>query len=456
MRWLVALLAACGGGGPTCKDVSTEALVIGYCEQDAWSAELRGCVAKAKTPGEASVCFPVKPMPALELAPSQATLDAIGKNPKGLTAVAFLDREGAPELARYLDKLPLHVERYDRFKDYQVAAQYKVVRDGLVLVRGERREIVELADRPKERVYFDANVLNRIEKLKRDPRHAYLLTGHGEITDPEAKPAARPRATTSLMRALTELALSPAPLALTGDVPADASVVLWLGPQTALSPAQEQALIAYLLRGGALLVALDPDFPVGLGALGPVLAVRFDPGHLTDDKAFLPIYKDKRDHRVLGVKPPDPHARSSGALPLIDSGTLSHAEGATVVVTIESMASSFIDKNDNFEHDDDEPRQKYPVAIATVGAAFRSQVYADADLFADVKTSVAGRVYVTFPFAQSLPDAIQWLLGDDAIAKAPEAAAPSKPQLDAIAAAQAARDHDDQVRRAVENALRKR
>jgi len=464
MRWWIPLLAACGGGAaPTCKDVvhatgSDATLLVGYCEQDAWSVELRGCVGKAKTPGEVSACFPVPPLAELALEPSQATLDAIGSDPTGITAIAFVDRDADPELARYVDKLPLHVERYDRLRDHQLALTYGMVRDGLVIQRGERRQVVEVPPlgEAKQRLGFDGQVLAALLKVKREPRHAYLLTGHGELNDAASKPVragVRPRATTMLMKSLTELDLSPAPLALVGDVPADASVVLWLGPQLPLAPAQEQALLAYLARGGALLVALDPDFPVGLGALEPVLGVHFDPGHLTDDKAFLLLFHDQRDHRVLAAEYPGKRpASATGPLPLIDAGTLAVAPGTTasVQVLVASGANSFIDRNDNAVHDDDEPRRTYPVAISSTGPTFRAQVYADADLFADVQ---AGGRYLAFPFMYALPDAIHWLHRDEQIAVPIE---PNQAQLAAVAAAQARRDHVDEVRRTAERALRAR
>ena len=85
----------------------------------------------------------------------------------------------------------------------------------------------------------------------------YFLTDHGEGDLANAVPQ---EGYTKLRGALADELYQVKPLSLTtsGGVPEDAAVVVLLGPKVDLLPAELSALDAYVQRGGALLILLDP------------------------------------------------------------------------------------------------------------------------------------------------------------------------------------------------------
>jgi ABC-type uncharacterized transport system involved in gliding motility auxiliary subunit len=91
----------------------------------------------------------------------------------------------------------------------------------------------------------------------------YFLTGHGEGDLTNAVPQ---EGYSKLNGALADEFYQVKPLSLTtsGAVPADAAVVILLGPKVDLLPAELSALDAYVQRGGALLILLNPKAPPSL------------------------------------------------------------------------------------------------------------------------------------------------------------------------------------------------
>lgn len=354
----------------------------------------------------------------------------------------------------------LQIEEHDRFVNAELAGKYKVTKDGvIVLVKGsgdqEKSEKIEVdTDIEKARKgasklrNFDREVNTQLMKLVRDKRKAYVMTGHGEITDPDSIPPELkgrvPERRTSVFRKrLGELNYEVKDLGLIDlakDVPEDATIVIMLAPTVPLMPAEWAALGRYLDKGGRLLVAFDPKADPSFGELEGKLGIKFNPAPLTDDQAFLPQRGTPADRRFAITTQFSAHASTTAlsrsvdkGLILIESGALEDApitakgEQPKKTITIRSMETSFLDLNENFAFDSDEKRQRWNIGAAIEGPrikgadgkekdGYRVLAFADADLFADALVSSMGRAAVVLVSGPLLDDAVKWLGGEEVFA----------------------------------------
>lgn len=365
----------------------------------------------------------------------------------------------------------VQVEEYDRYVSADLAAKYKVNKDGvIVMIRGEKSETLEVdtnfASARKSRRgsntlrNLDREVNTRLMKLIRDRRKAYLTIGHGEINDPNSvdpafKGKVRQRQTQVFRRRLGDLGYEIKNLGLIDlarDVPEDATLVVLLAPTQQLQPAELAALDRYLGKGGRVLFALDPQGEATLGSLEGRLGVRFDrSGSITDDRSFLPQRGNVSDRRFALTTQFSAHASTTAlsrtiesGLPLVDSGALFDAdftgesaqgEKPKKTFVIRSMETSWLDRNNNFQVDDKatdpallEKRDRYNVAAAIEGNkvkgadgqekdGFRALVYADVDLFADaVMDAGFGQRALVMIGGPLLEDAVRWLGGEEIFA----------------------------------------
>jgi hypothetical protein len=369
------------------------------------------------------------------------------------------------EVKRYFEELSsasggkVIVEEHDRFMNADLASKYKVTKDGtIVLVRGkddkEKSQTMDVdTDITKARKgagklrNLDREVNTLLLKLVREKRKAYVMTGHGEMNDPDSVPPdlkgrVPERRTTVFKKRLGELNYEVKDLGLidlASNVPDDATVVIMLAPTAELQQPEWEALDRYLAKGGRVMIALDPKSLPTLGALEGRLGLRFNPADLTDDKAFLPQRGTPADRRFAITTQFSAHASTTSlsrsvdkGLILIDSGALEEipytvTPAPSKTITIRSMESSFLDLNNNFNFDQlaGEKRQRWNIGAAIEGPkvkgadgkdtdGFRALVFADADLFADVMFSNAmGRAAVVLVSGPLLEDSIKWLGGDE-------------------------------------------
>jgi hypothetical protein len=353
------------------------------------------------------------------------------------------------------------IEEHDRFRDAELAGKYKVTKDGvIVLVKGtgdkEKSQTIDVdTDIEKARKgasklrNFDREVNSVLLKLVREKRKAYVMTGHGEITDPDSVPPelkgrVPERRTSVFKKRLAELNYEVKDLGLIDlakDVPDDATIVIMLAPSIPLQPAEWAALSRYLDKGGRLMIAMDPKADPSLGELEGKLGVKFNPAPLTDDQAFLPQRGTLADRRFAITTQFSAHASTTAlsrsvdkGLVLIESGALEDAplQGSAVApkktVTIRSMDSSFIDTNDNFQFDGaSEKRQRWTLAEAFEGPklkdaegkdrdGYRVALFADADLFADALVQSMGRAAIVLVSGPLLDDTVKWLGGEEVFA----------------------------------------
>lgn len=352
----------------------------------------------------------------------------------------------------------VQISSHDRLAEAELAAKFNVTKDGVaVLVRGSRKPVTieipaeELKDPEKLRKSktlrtFDSKVNKELMKLARDKRKAYVMTGHGEMNDPESLPPelkgkVPERRVTKFKERLGALNYETKDLGLIDlakDVPDDATIVIMLAPTIPLQEAEWAALDRYLDKGGRLLVALDPKADPSLGALEGKLGLKMIPGDLTDDVAFLPQRGGPADRRFAITTQFSAHASTTAlsrsvdkGLILINAGALDDIpfadpkSGAKKTVTIRSMESSFLDLNNNFTHDKDtEKKQRWNIAVAVEGPklsggadGFRALVFADTDLFADALVQNAARqaavILISGPL---LDDSVKWLGGEEVFA----------------------------------------
>lgn len=400
-------------------------------------------------------------------APGESTQKIAASSAEPIKVLLFFPEvnEVKEQVKRYFEALSsasggkIVVEEHDRFLDAELAGKYKVTKDGtIVLVRGkddkEKSQTMDV-DTDIEKARKGAGKLRNLDrevntlllKLVREKRKAYVMTGHGEMNDPDSVPPdlkgrIPERRTTVFKKRLGELNYEVKDLGLidlASNVPDDATVVIMLAPTLALQQAEWEALDRYLARGGKLMVALDPKSEPSLGLLEGRLGLRFNPADITDDKAFLPQRGTAADRRFAITTQFSAHASTTSlsrsvdkGLILIDSGALEEIPYTTTpapskTITIRTMESSFLDLNNNFNFDQlaGEKRQRWNIGAAVEGPkikdaegkdkdGFRALVFADADLFADVLFSNAmGRAAVVLVSGPLLEDSIKWLGGDE-------------------------------------------
>jgi hypothetical protein len=399
--------------------------------------------------------------------PGESTQKIVSTSSDPIKVLLFFPDPNAvkDQVKGYFDALAsasgkLVVEQHDRLADAELAGKYKVTKDGtVVFVRGtgdkEKSQTMDVdTDFAKARTSssklrnFDREVNSLLLKLVRDKRKAYLLTGHGEITDPESLPAelkgkVPDRKTTVFKRRLGELNYEVKNLGLidlSKDVPEDATIVIGMAPSVALQPAEWAALVRYLERGGRLFLALDPKGEGSMGELEAKLAIKMVPGDLTDEVQYLPQRGMLTDRRFVITNQFSAHASTTSlsrtsadrGLILIDAGAVEDIPytgkpelAPKKTVTIRSMETSFMDRNDNFTFDGagatPEKKQKWSIAVAVEGSkigdkdGYRALIFADVDLFADALFQSMGRASVGLVSGPLLDDSIRWLGGEEAI-----------------------------------------
>lgn len=366
----------------------------------------------------------------------------------------------------YFDQLAsdtnnMEVSLHDRYAEASLAAKYKVTRDGIVvLARGqETKEKFFTVDIPEKELKepekirtsntlrtWDGKVNKELVKLMRDKRKAYVMTGHGELNDPESVPSEKKgsipeRRTTKFKAQLADRNYEVKELGLidmSKDIPDDAHIVFVLAPTAPLLDAEWEAIARYLDRGGRLLLAMDPKAHPSMGALEGKLGLKYNPLPLTDDVAHYPQTRGPGDKRFVITTQFSAHGSTTSLSRTVDKGLILIEAGALEdtpfvpatnapkkTVTLRSMETTYQDVNDDLKFDAaTEKKQRYNIGVAIEGNktpeakdGYRALVFSDADLFADAFVGGQGRaptvILVSGPL---LRDSIDWLGGEEVIA----------------------------------------
>jgi hypothetical protein len=212
------------------------------------------------------------------------------------------------------------VTRLDQAVDPARAHELGVSGNGVVVVaRDKRREKIPVpvkleSARGKLRT-LDQDVYKRLVTVSRGTRTAYFVQGHEERSFNSSGETDK-RGTVRLLRdLLSEVGFDAKDLGMAqglgNQLPADAGMVLMLGPKRPLMPAETETLLRYFNNKGRLLVALDPEGGDAAADLLTGLSLRFDPTVLANDQ----IYWVRTRQKWGGVATPSPDsaARSSSA-----------------------------------------------------------------------------------------------------------------------------------------------
>ena len=371
--------------------------------------------------------------------PTEATLSLVQAAGKPVEIYLFFAK-GSPVLAQvrdYYDALAAQgaqVQVLDQALDIELAKSLGVSRNGTVAIRsGERAEnwyIGEDRDEARRHVKdLENGMRERLSKVTREARRIYMTYGHGERMEGRAGQNDRPAASQfqQLAKALNgrirKLGVTEG---FAEQVPADAELVVIHGPTQPFLPAEVDALLAYLRRGGSLLVMLDPGTNHGLERVLHELGVSATGRRLANDREFVRQTNTKADHGFLFSRSFVNHraVRSLGesvrgaALLVRDAGALVRDESnkvARVTFLARTRPYTFEDLNGNWEFDEATEKRGLFELVAAVelpaaapgGAGARAIVVGDSDVLADGMVDNEGNA--AFGLDTSL-----WLLHDDA------------------------------------------
>lgn len=370
----------------------------------------------------------------------------------------------------------IKITTYDNAVDISKAKELNVSANGIVVIsRAGRKETlnigVELDGARNQLRNLDKDVQKRLLQVARPGRTIYLTSGHGErgfdpANDTDKRPTLR-----DLREVLQGQSYAVRTLGLAEglgvDIPADAAVVMIVGPTSEFLPEELAALERYLDKGGRLFVALDPDvrtdptqpggpplLPELLGSLG----LKFDPTPLANDQIFAQrsYQKSDRGNIATGGYSSHPAVASLSKLGmrapmiLVGAGHLEEVKvrppNTTVDFTVRAQGQTFLDANRDFVDQPTEPRKTWELAAAVKrkieapkddaakdedakDAAAKKDVKTDdkkkkkkkkpsdemrAVVLADVDALVDG-VLANPGNAYFLLDGVKWLSGDESI-----------------------------------------
>jgi hypothetical protein len=392
--------------------------------------------------------------------PGAATKGMLSSLDDPITAMLFFPDVNPvkDEVLAYLNGLAdasvhLRIESYDRLQSPRLAERYEVTDDGtLLFVRGDQSQRLvvgsDLRQAGSALRNLDRQVQAKLLPILRGYRKVYLTTGHGELNDstgagaPEGAPLGRVAALSELLKLLSyEVSDLGSVGGLGRDVPADAAIVMVLGPRRPFFEEEMAALERFLTRGGALLLALDPESSFTMGPLEQRLGVRYVSTPLADEQEHLQQRGDLSDRRLIITNRFTSHeavtslarAGLSTGILLVGPGHLDAVEGATSTprFVVNSLETTFADLSGDYRFDEArEERQAYNLVAAVQGEVvaasnplvpdpetMRALVFASSSLFSDaVLTSLA-------PNAALVGDGIKWLGREETFAGATESEA---------------------------------
>jgi hypothetical protein len=370
--------------------------------------------------------------------PTDSTLSLVQASSRPVEIYLFFAK-GSPVLAEILDYFEALQEQgaqvhvLDQALDMELAKGLGVSRNGTVALRsGERRENWYLGeDRDEARRHvkdLENGIRDRLSKITRELKTIYMTYGHGERMEGRAGAQDRPAASQfhQLAKALNAKIKRLGVAEGFGEgVPADAELVVIHGPTAPFLPAEVEQLQAYLRRGGALLLLLDPGTQHGLEPLLRTLGLAAPGRTVANDREFVRQTQTRADHGFLFSRSFVNHraVRSLGesvrnaTLLVRDAGQLLRdAQGnpdARVTFLARTRPFTFEDVNGNWQFDEGSEKRGLFELVAAVeipgaeGRDARAIVTSDSDLLADGMVSNEGNAAFGL-------DASLWLLRDDA------------------------------------------
>jgi hypothetical protein len=289
--------------------------------------------------------------------PSDSTRKMAESLSEPVEVIAFFPQvnEIKSEVDGYLAELSkgipsLKVEVVDRLLEPKRARELRATQDGvIVLSRGTVTETLNIGTDPKlarpKLKTLDRDFQERLLKLVRSRRVAYLSVGHGELNDTgraEDKDRAVRIARTLLEKQnymVKDLGLVQG---LATDVPEDAAIVFVLGPTEPFAPEEIAALGRYADRGGKLFLALDPE---GIG-ISEAQAAGVTPGGEPPAPAQAATKPDQEPAAEPGEQPAPkqppakPGADTPDALATADDGSKQSPSGLEALARVVGLELS--------------------------------------------------------------------------------------------------------------------
>lgn len=325
----------------------------------------------------------------------------------------------------------------DHALDPELARKHRVPGNGYVLmVRGqgesaqsERFEVGTELEIARSRLRtLDGRFKESFLKITRPPRSLHLTVGHGERTATGAEGDGPGDKTTVLADYLSQLNVTTSPLGiaqgLASAVPEDARAVALLGPRSKVSPEEAEVLLAYVRRGGRLLITVDPNVDSGLAPLLEGLGVEMLPGVLASERRYRPRFRTNVDRANVYTNEFSSHPSvstasrrpSEVAAIFVQGGGLAAKPGATpapqVTFPVRASADIWRDLDENYERSGTEAVEPVnlmaAVSIRTGGEEGRAVVIADGDFATDKVLPNPGNTVI-------LIDSIRWLIGEEEI-----------------------------------------
>jgi hypothetical protein len=323
----------------------------------------------------------------------------------------------------------------------ELAAKHKVRDNGnVLLVQGEGDEQKgeffrvgqELTEARGTLKKLDAMFQQSFTKLARPERILYITVGHGEpnATLSDARSA---DATTLMADVLRRINLKTrdlgVPQGLAREVPAEASAVMVVGPKEKFMPEEAETLLAYVRKGGKLLLMLDPDKDVGLTPLLTGLGIELSPGTVNSESFHMVHANNQSDRGIV-------FANHYSSHPSVTTVSRHQREVASVFVNGVAMVASkapvepkprvtfplrtdpqfWRDKNGDFNQDKDEPTETLNLMAASTitvpakgdvkAGEGRAVVIGDGDFMTNKVAANNGNVLL-------FVDSLAWLVGNE-------------------------------------------
>ncbi|MEM7154242.1 MAG: Gldg family protein [Myxococcota bacterium] len=283
---------------------------------------------------------------------------------------------------------------------------------------------------------LDAEVQKMLIELGQGERVAYFTVGHGELNW-SAQTEQADLSIKGLRSRMKELGFSIKPLGLTeglGErVPEDATLVLILGPAKPFFQAEVDAISTYVDRGGAVLMAREPEItregqilPANpLDDLMTKYGVKMGVGVLAAERGVVPLARNRRDAFNIVTNGFTSHATtrqvSDRAQQLaVVTPAAGHLEELpdhpnSLIFVMRSLAYAWadLDANTRFDPDSGETKEARNLMAVIEGGAgetpWRAVVTSDASMFADLG------VGLSMGNQRLVEDTIGWLIGAEAV-----------------------------------------
>lgn len=367
-------------------------------------------------------------------AAGEATLAVAASLDEPIRAILFFPpaNEVQSEARPYFEALAsasefFTVEDADHDLQPDLAKEFRVSSNGTIaLVKGSDVERInlgrELKSAGRNLKKLDQTVLEKLLKLTRKARVAYVTTGHGEAhwsgSDASAfhKMVALKKILGQLNYRVKELSLNNG---LGKQIPDDAALVMVPGPTRSFLPEEVDALERYLTGGGRLLLFL-PAGEESHEALTGLLGVKFIPTELHNDRSHAARTRTIADRALIITNSYSSHpsvttlSKNSRRLIMVapNTGSLEMVKDPSrrMTETVRTPANTWADLDGDHEFDGDQETRKVHilgVAVQGIESDMRGAVLAN---FAAMSDGALSSLQANY---QYFVDTVNWLTGDE-------------------------------------------